>query len=182
MPMKGLPPRHRTFVSEYLKTKNAKQSAIKAGFSKKTAESQASRLLRNVKVKAEIDKALSKVEEKALITVAEVVSELKKIGFADLRRAYGPDNKILPLSQIPDDVAAALVGVESEELYEGTGQDRERVGDTVKVKLADKVRCLEALGKHLGIFIERRELSGPNGGPIRLEDLVAGSFEEEEKD
>lgn len=178
--MKGLPPRQRVFVSEYLKTKNAKQSAIKAGFSKKSAEVTGSRLLRNAQVKAKIEAALGKVEEKAIITVAEVVSELKKIGFADLRKAYGTDNKLLPLAQIPDDVAAAMIGVESEELYSGSGQDRERVGDTVKVKLADKVRCLEALGKHLGIFIERRELSGPNGGPIRLEDLVAGSFEESE--
>lgn len=58
--------------------------------------------------------------------------------------------------------------------------DRCRQEDTFDAAGANK--ALECLGKHLGAFIEKHEHSGPNGGPIRLEDLVAGAQKEESED
>ncbi|WP_329795293.1 terminase small subunit [Enterobacter mori] len=46
----GLTAQQRLFVAEYLKDNNATQSAIRAGYSKKTAQEQSSRLLSNVMV------------------------------------------------------------------------------------------------------------------------------------
>ncbi|MEJ7207553.1 terminase small subunit, partial [Staphylococcus epidermidis] len=48
--MSKLNPRQEKFVSEYLKTLNITQSAIKAGYSPHTASEQGSRLLKNEKV------------------------------------------------------------------------------------------------------------------------------------
>jgi F0F1-type ATP synthase assembly protein I len=45
--------------------------------------------------------------------------------------------------------------------------DSESVGGGVKVRLASKVKALELLGRHLGLFVDRMEHSGPDGGPIR---------------
>lgn len=164
-------PRVRAFITAYLADPkhNGKKAAISAGFSPKTAESQASRLLSNAKVSAELARRLASIEEKAEITVVEVLRELKKIGFADIRKAYGPDNKLLPVAQLPDDLAAAVMSVESEELFEGVGQDRERVGDTVKLKFADKVRALENLGRHLKMFTDKVEHELAEGVFERLE-------------
>ena len=53
---KSLARKQQIFVAEYLTDLNATRSAIAAGYSEKTAEPAASRLLRNVKVAAEISK------------------------------------------------------------------------------------------------------------------------------
>ncbi len=71
--------RQQRFVSEYAKDLNGKQAAIRAGFSEKTAESQASRLLRNVKVSIAVKAALHKVEEKAIVTASYVLKSLKEV-------------------------------------------------------------------------------------------------------
>jgi phage terminase small subunit len=52
------PDRQAQFAQEYVVDFNGKQAAIRSGYSKKTAESQASRLLRNVKVRSEIERLL----------------------------------------------------------------------------------------------------------------------------
>lgn len=72
------------FVKEYLIDLNATQSAIRAGYSKKTAEVQGPRLLGNVKVAAEIQRAKEKREEKAEKSGADVIRELTKLAFAGL--------------------------------------------------------------------------------------------------
>lgn len=51
-----LTPKQMRFVDEWLIDFNGKQAAIRAGYSAKTAEATAARLLRNVKVQAEISR------------------------------------------------------------------------------------------------------------------------------
>lgn len=77
--MKKMPLRYRAFIREYLTDPNGKQAAIAAGYSKKTAESQASRLLRNVKVAAAIEDGMKKKEDEALVTTAEVIKDIKEV-------------------------------------------------------------------------------------------------------
>jgi len=55
---------------------NATQAAITAGYSEKTAESQASRLLTNVKVKEKVDAFKAQSTERALVTIEDVVKGL----------------------------------------------------------------------------------------------------------
>jgi hypothetical protein len=65
-------------------------------------------------------------------------------------------------------VRRAIAGVEVTEEFEGRGAERKSVGFTKKVRFWEKTKALELLGKHLGIFKDRVELSGPNGTPITL--------------
>ena len=66
------------FVVEYLRDHNGKQAAIRAGYSPKTAEVTASRLVRNVKVRAELEARQAKVAERAEITAEWVLRGLQK--------------------------------------------------------------------------------------------------------
>jgi hypothetical protein len=43
----------------------------------------------------------------------------------------------------------------------------------VKFKLHDKVAALEKLGRHLGMFKEKVEITGKDGGPVELSDAKA---------
>lgn len=76
---KPLSPKHQRFVAEYLKDQNAKQAAIRAGYSRKVAETNGPRLLRNAQVKAAISAKLEKVQEKAGISAEWILRSLKNV-------------------------------------------------------------------------------------------------------
>lgn len=73
---KQLPPNQIIFCEEWVKDRNGKRAAIEAGFSEKTAESQASRLLRNVKVKAYIDELLAEASKRRQESLDDILNEL----------------------------------------------------------------------------------------------------------
>ena len=72
------------------------------------------------------------------------------------------------LSELDDDTAAALSGIETLEEFEGAGGDRCLVGHTKKVRSWDKGRALELLGKHLGMFVDRAKVEHEGGLDIRV--------------
>ncbi|NJK84785.1 MAG: terminase small subunit [Bacteroidales bacterium] len=71
--------RQSLFVSEYLKSLNATDAAIKAGYSKKTAYSIGERLLKNVEVAKKIMEQREKIEKNAELTVTDIVREIREI-------------------------------------------------------------------------------------------------------
>lgn len=159
----GLSPKQVRFVEEYLIDLNAKQAAIRAGYSAKTAEAQASRLLRNVKVQSAVGVGRDKQSKRTEITADAVVAELAKLGFAnmaDYMRAQPSGDPYLDFSALTRDQTAALQEVTVDGYVEGHGDDGREV-KRVKFKLADKRAALVDLGRHLGIFKpDQIELSG----------------------
>src|ERR1700751_1632756 len=79
-----LPCRRSRFVEEYILDLNGKQAAIRAGYSPKTAEVQASRLLRNVKVQVALEDAIQARSRRTQITADSVVTELAKLAFSNI--------------------------------------------------------------------------------------------------
>jgi phage terminase small subunit len=100
---------------------------------------------------------------------------LTRIAKADLRRVVDEYGRTLPLHEIPEDLAAAISSIEVEELFGtvesvgprgGTKKERVQFGYTTKVKLWDKNKAAELLGKHLRMWKDSLALTGPDGGPI----------------
>lgn len=167
--MAKLTPKQRRFVEEYLVDLNATKAAIRAGYSAKTAEFQASRLLRNVKVQEAIAERMKAREKRTEITQDRVLSELAKIAFGDKRALmeWGPRGVKLKDSATLTDEQAAQVSEVSESVT--------NAGGTMKLKTHDKVKALELLGKHLGMFKDQVELTGKDGKPLiptRLEEMT----------
>jgi phage terminase small subunit len=163
-----LNPKQERFVAEYLVDLNAKQAAIRAGYSERTAESQGSRLLSNAKVAEAIQRGKAKREHRLEVTQDRVVLELARIAFADVRQ-YGdwgvPDvddsgradepgqrSGLKPSTELSDDQTAAV--------QEVTWLDRADGSVQTKLKLHDKIGALTLLGKHLGMFVDRTKLEG----------------------
>ena len=66
------------------------------------------------------------------------------------------------------------------EIWEGRGDDRQFVGYLKKYKIVDKKGALDSIAKHLGMFIDRQELTGPDGGPLQMQvSRIAGMTETE---
>lgn len=148
----GLTERKRAFVAEYLKTRNGTQSAIKAGYSAKTAQQCSSRLLREPVIAAAIAKIQTAAMEKAQvdcgITLERTLREIARIAYFDPRKMFAADGRPLALHELDDDTAAVVAGLDVLEEWSGSGDDRVLVGNIKKWKLADKKGALDMLMKH----------------------------------
>ena len=150
--MAGLTEKQQRFVDEYLVDLNATQAAIRAEYSEKTAEQIGYQLLQKTSVQEAIQAARARQQERTQITADAVLKEYAKIAFFDPRKLFQDNGQPKDITMLDDDTAGALAGLDVLEEYEGSGRDREFVGYTKKYKIADKLRALEALGKHLGLF------------------------------
>lgn len=167
----SLTPKQARFVEEYLLDLSATDAACRAGYSRKTAESQGSRLLSNVKVREAIDAALAARSERVEVKADDVLRELLRLARVDLGEAFDKDGRLKAVHSIPPDVRRAIAGIEVEELFEGHGPDRVQTGHVRKVKFWEKTKALELLGKHLKLFTDKLEVSGR----LTLEQLVEAS-------
>ena len=110
------------------------------------------------------------------VTVPMVRKELRKLAFYDPREFFSDDGALLPISEMSEEVAAAISSIEINELFEGSGIDRRHVGYVKKIKLADRGINLERLGKYLKMFTDKHELSGPNGTPLMAPPAIIVKF------
>ena len=149
------------FVREYLIDLNGKQAAIRCGYSVKTAEFQASRLLSKDKVALEIQKAMDKRSQRTEITADRVLEELAKLAFSntlDYVRVTNDGMAVVDLSALTRDQAAAISEFTIDEYVDGKGEDAREV-KKVKFKLADKRAALVDLGRHLELFTDRVKIN-----------------------
>ena len=149
----ALNPKQQRFCEEYMIDLNATQAAIRAGYSVATASEQASRLLGNVKVSREIEKLQAIQSRRTGITADRVLIELAKIAFVDPDRVINANDGTVKADASADD-RAAIQGVKVKQSTSQTGDSFE-----AEVKLYDKTRALELLGKHLGLFSDKVDLN-----------------------
>jgi phage terminase small subunit len=160
LPPKALAPKQARFVEEYLVDLNATQAAIRAGY--KHPDVQGPRLLGNVRVAAAIQARRAKLSKKIEVTQERVLQELARIAFSDTRDLFVWDEEsaaYVPSKNLTDDQAAAIAGVEAETIR--TVNEDGTVETKIKLKLRtyDKKGALDSLAKHLGMFVERHELT-----------------------
>lgn len=138
--------KQKRFVSEYIIDLNAKQAAIRAGYSPKGAEPQASRLLSNAKIQVEIAKAMEDRGKRTGITQDRVLAELSAIAFAKATDYVEIDDdglvKIKPTAELTDEQKKAIASIK-----EGA--------NGIEIKLTDKTKALEMLSRHLGLFNDK---------------------------
>lgn len=171
----ALSDKQQRFCDEYLLDLNATQAAIRAGYSEKTAQEQGSRLLSNVMVKSYVEERMKQREKRTEVTQDRVLAELAKIGFSDIRKAvrWGVGVNVTPDTE---DVANGIALVSSDEIDDATAaaiSEITQTGSGIKVKLHDKRAALVDMGKHLGMFKDKLELTGADGGPLDMNLEVA---------
>lgn len=147
---------------------NGKQAAITAGYSPKTAEVAASRLLSKDKVRNAVEKrraeALASAEDKTLLTAHEVLQDLAQAKRFDPALMYGEDGALLPIRDMPADVRLHLEGVEFDEIVVGTGENRKVIGHTAKIKFPKKAIVRDQAMKHFGLY-EKDNAQQPQAAP-----------------
>ena len=145
---------HERFCLEYVKTFNGTQSAIKAGYAKRSAHMQSSRLLNNETVKQRIDELNEKKADIPGMSPEEILGELDAIGRSRVKDYIDLNTGELrgKLNDLPDDVQAAIASFERK--WDGDANGGEG-GWAYKVKLYDKLKALDMHARHRGMFIEQ---------------------------
>ena len=183
----ALTDKQKRFCEEYLIDLNATQAAIRAGYSPKTAEQTESRLLRNVKVQEYIAKRQKELSRSTEITQERVIKELALIAFSN-----NADYAHVVEKKLQVEAGGALVDVLDKDgkpvmyrtvepvLTEELTEEQKRAlavikkgRDGLEVKSCDKVKALELLGKHLGIFTDKIEANVNDTTRSELQELLA---------
>lgn len=153
MAKKGkLTDKQQAFVHEYLIDLNATQAAIRAGYSVKTANEQGARLLANVSIQEAISKAMAERSKRTGVNQDRVVLELAKIAFVKMTDVVDSNGKIKQGASADD--LSCIESIKYKESDNEFGGSVER-----EVKIASKLKALELLGKHLGMWNDKLDVN-----------------------
>lgn len=179
--------KQRKFCDEYLIDLNATQAAIRAGYSEKTAYRTGADNLRKPQIEEYIAKRQKELSRSTEITQERVIKELALIAFSN-----NADYAHVVEKKMKAEVDGALVDVLDEDgkpvmyrtvepvLTEELTEEQKRALAVIKkgregleVKSCDKVKALELLGKHLGIFTDKIEANVNDTTRSELSELLA---------
>ena len=165
----GLTDKQRTFVEEYLVDLCATQAAIRAGYSKKTAAVIGAQNLTKLNIQVAIKAAIDARSKRTGITADNVLKEIALISFMDIREIFTPAGNLKWTETICAASATAIQSVEV--VIRSTGEVDEdgnrEVEHVYKIRLADKLKGLEMLCKHLGLFNNKATIT-PGGVHIKM--------------
>ncbi len=153
--MAKLTAKQQRFCDEYLIDLNATQAAIRAGYKankKNTFEVIGYQLLQKTSVLEKIQQEMAKRSKRTGINQDRVIQELARIAFVNASDVIDTEDASVRLNATEDDLACIQsVKVKTMDGEKGSSIERE-------VKLNDKMKALELLGKHLGMFKDKVEL------------------------
>ena len=149
---KQLSDRHKGFVEAYLRTWNATSAADEMGYAQ--PYSQGHRLLKNVEIKAEISRRLTEMTMSADEVLARL-SEQATVSIADFWRIE--DNSVISVS--PDKI----------KLHGHLVKKMKVEPDKIELELHDGQTALIQLGRHHKLFTDKTEITGEDGGALKLE-------------
>lgn len=158
--MARLTNKQKRFIEEYLIDLNATQASIRAGYSPETAKEIGCENLTKPNIKNEIDKAIAERSRRTGINQDRVLREIAKIAFVNPSDVIN-FNQATVKENASDDDLAVISGVKIKSIPTDDGNIQER-----EVKLYDKLKALDMLGKHLGMFTDKIELKGDMGVKI----------------
>lgn len=145
--------RRSRFIEAYVENGgNGTQAAIAVGCPEKTAKQAGSRMLRHPEVATAVESrraaVLAEARAKTGLTVQRTLDEIARLAYFDIRKLFNPDGSMKKISELDDDTAAAVSQIEIDEIgLEGTV-----IGQTRKIKIADKNAALEKAMKHFGQY------------------------------
>lgn len=168
--------RQKRFCNEYLIDLNVTQAAIRAGYTPKYANKKAYELLDKSEIKEYLDKKMKNREQRTEITQDKVVNELAAIAFSNASDFFKVIDKTVTVggSIVLDDEGNPrtykdVEFVNTDKLSEANKKVISSIkqgSNGLEIKLNDKLKALELLGKHLGMFKDKVELSGNVNNPF----------------
>lgn len=153
--MKKLTKQQKIFVDEYLIDLNGTRAYMVAYprvKKKSTAAVNAYNHLRKPNIAAYIEVAMEARAKRTEISQDRVLKEYAKIAFLDPRKFFDESGNLKQISNLDDDSAACIAGMDviTKNVMGEDGNFEHEY--TKKIKIADKLKALQDIGRHLGMF------------------------------
>lgn len=175
--MAKLNEKQKRFCDEYLIDLNATQAAIRAGYKPKYVNKNVHKILDNPNVQEYLEKRMKDREERTEITQDDVVREIAAIAFSNPSDFFKIIDRPITAGGIPvldengnpktykdvEFVNTDNLSPESKKAIAGIKQG----SNGLEVKLNDKLKALELLGRHLGMFKDKIEVKGEINNPYK---------------
>ena len=166
--------KQKVFCREYLVDLNATQAYIRAGYSENGASESSCRLLSNVKVQEYIKNGLKKREERTNINGDDLLQYWHDLTYTPMDEMFdqGPDGTFIPksFSVMTERAKRCVSEMKSQFAADGTGWQ--------SIKRLDQIKASEMLGKSLGLFKDKLEVSGGEK-PIKVLNIIGVVAEDE---
>lgn len=142
-------PKQARFCEEYLIDFNATKAAIRAGYSTAAARQVASRLLTKANIKEHIESIRADFDQR-FEGLDHLLRQLYRISDFDIKDLYNDDGSFKDIKDLDPDVSSVISGIEVEELVEGFGKNKVKLGFVKKIKLWNKNQALEQIARIRG--------------------------------
>ena len=157
---RAMSPKQQIFCEQYMLTFDAPTAARAAGYSEKVSEQAKTQVLETAKVQNGIRILTEERAQSTGIDAAKVLQELGILGFFDIRTLFDKYGNLVPIENLPEEAGHAIMSI--------TETIDPRLNVTKTVKLHPKVAALNMIATHLGMLVDRKEISGPDGGPVEV--------------
>lgn len=153
-PTAALTPLQERFIYEYLKDFNGTRAYMAAnpGVKESTAGTESWKLLKNPEIQKAVVAARDRIADRLELTVERTMLEIARLAYFDARKLFDKEGNPLPITELDDHTAAAIAGLEVLDQFDGTGEERTRIGCLKKYRIADKNSALEKAAKIVGLF------------------------------
>lgn len=158
IPELRLTPNQKQFIVELLVDHDVPNAALRAGY--KSAK-YGYDILKLPAAKRFLAQKREELEAKTMVTAERVLMEYARIAFFNPKHLYNEDSRLIPVQDLPDEVAAAI-----SEIHIDTKGDFQEI---TKFKQVDKKGALDSLARHLGMFDGKSGLEG-NGFTLIIHD------------
>lgn len=179
--------RHELFAQGIAKGLTGHDAYKAAGFKSQadnTVDAAAARLRAMPSVAARIEQLMANGAAKTEITIARVLTEAGRIAFGDIRKvvSWRPEMVLVESKEEGGHPTSALMSrvtvLDSATIDEDTAAAISEVSQgasgTLRIKMHDKKGALELIGRHLGMFKDKVELTTKDGAPITPTIIISG--------
>lgn len=167
-PEQQLTHRQEAFIQEYLIDLNTTKAAIRAGYKETSAPTYGADLLRNPLVSQRIATAMAQRETRVKMTQDQVLHEMSLLSNSRVDWfVVDDDGQVLCTDKAPEGAIGAIKSIKRKITIRTEPKTNVSIKTIdVEITLWDKPAPLKLMGRHVGLFPDKVELTGPNGGPI----------------
>ena len=143
-----------------------------------TVDARACELAKNSKVVVRLAELTNELKQRNMVTVEKTLAEYAKLGFSDItdylqvvteRILVGRDKETgEPISDISQFVLMKDTKDIPPEKLAAISEVKQHKDGSISFKLHDKRGALDSIARHLGMFVEKKEITGKDGGPITV--------------
>jgi len=158
----ALTDKQEMFCREYLIDLNATQAAIRAGYSKNSANEQGAQNLAKLSIAQRIIELKAERNGRVEVDADYVLRRLVEIDEMDVLDILLANGELKPIAQWPKVWRTTLSGMDVTEMA------GDAAGLLKKIKWPDKVKNLELLGKHVTVQAFKENVKTEHGGAIGI--------------